>query len=151
MTAPTVDPELTALAERLAVDMVARLGYDPTDDENPVDWDSEAEDDMLDGVAHSLALAAGYDVDTLTALRDVFEQDTVASFVASIARIIAINTGESDEDRSAHLAQLVSQGIPVRARGFAPRHARMAAELVDDVDVKLWLLSDFAEHACALA
>ena len=77
----------------------------------------------------------------------MFEQDTVPSFVASIAHIIAINTRESD-DRAAHLAQLVSAGIPVRARGFAPRHARMAAELVDDVDVKLWLLSDFAEHAC---
>ena len=144
--------DLTGLAARLAVDMVAQLGYDPSaDGDDPDGWDGEREDFVLDGIAHTLALEAGYDVERLRRLRDHLAVDSTPWFVASIAHIVAINTRESDEEKAAHLARLVSAGIPVRARGWAPRHARMAAELVDDVNLRLWLLTDFAGQASSLS
>jgi hypothetical protein len=134
---------------RFANDLTTELGYDLAV-ESAAGCDLNQADRLLDGVCQSIALAADHDLELLADVRQMFDRDGLEHLLCFGAHCAASDSHRTDDERAAHLARLVNAEIPPSVHAFAPRHARLAAEQVDDVNRRLWLLDDFVGQACAL-
>lgn len=119
-------------AERIAREVVELLGRDPLRD-GPHEPFRPGEEDALDGATFELGDAAGFDVEAIRAARRPVRIDdwTLVDYLMSGAQQYAVISATPDEDRASHLLRIMAGGMPPSRQSFAPRHVRLALELLD--------------------
>lgn len=153
--------EIRQVAFIQAAGVLDRVGYDPVTCD---DWpDVRAVVTALDLAGASIAEAADWDLILVTDAGSGLDRAKLVGHLIGSARIMVMQSLEPDEDRAAHLARLASVGIPANASSFAPRHARMALDILEAVHPTVpWgevvpiddardRLVRFEQQACALA